>query len=1045
MKKLYLFLLLGCIHTSFLQSQISWSSKISLGTNTSELGVADFDQDGQVDIAVAGATQRWYKGPDFQTSYVLGTSDGGPYAARVADINADGWPDFVSSDGARNSGDIPGEIYVYLNPGASGNVMGNWQRITVYSGNVRHQNDMRIADMDGDGRLDIVERTWSSERVVVALQNANINSWTVRAFDTGENGKPEGVSAGDVDGDGEQEIILSGVYWDNPGGWRSGNPIEYPIDANFIKEEVKSAVGDIDNDGDNDVYMGSAEGAFVYLAWYENLGINPDGSVNFNKHIIKDNFGKCHMVELIDIDKDGDLDLCTGQSFGETGCLIFYNNNNGDTWTEQDFDPSGGFYTGIIADLDQDGDLDAVGPMKFYGGGSYYYLNQSPQDPPEAPENLNLSLLEGKSISLSWDDQADNEASYEIQRKVGNTPYQNLIILAANTASFTDENTSANTEYRYRVRAVNISGNSNWIESQQIRTWDRAGLVSINPQSGNYVNPPNISISAQQAYDEIRYTLDGSSPDKNSQLYSAPFLLTNSAQIKAIAIGNQLLDSEIATATYQVAVNGNFPPQADAGEDQRQLDLSMLILDASKSTDLDDAYSSLNFSWRQLSGPIVSLNQANTDRADFIPPSSGNFRFELSVSDESLTDLDTVEISVAEFDEFLQAYWPLDENSGNTAKEAIQSYDASLHSGVSWLAGGGIIDGCLSFDGNTGRAEIPPFDIEGEAISISCWIHVPDLSQVEGRIISKAEGVQADDHYWMLSQNGGSALRFRLKTDVGGTATLISPTGELQANNWYFVTAVYDGQEMRIYKDANKIAALAKTGSISSSTSTPIAIGNQPFIGGDRPFKGLIDDVRIYNKALTETEIQDLFLEGSITFPVEWGFFRADKIGREAQLNWRTLSESNTAYFSVERSPDPGILFQEIGRISARGDIGQETDYQFRDREPLIGKNYYRLRQLDLDQTFRFSEVRELVFEAGSAFDLFPNPAREVLNIYSEQENLAEYRILDPLGRVLIRKPYQQGFSLLPIPDLAPGSYFLQLVSKEEEIAATTKFIKSIK
>ncbi|MEM6805660.1 MAG: VCBS repeat-containing protein, partial [Bacteroidota bacterium] len=95
MKKLYLFLLLGCIHTSFLQSQISWSSKISLGTNTSELGVADFDQDGQVDIAVAGATQRWYKGPDFQTSYVLGTSDGGPYAARVADINADGWPDFV--------------------------------------------------------------------------------------------------------------------------------------------------------------------------------------------------------------------------------------------------------------------------------------------------------------------------------------------------------------------------------------------------------------------------------------------------------------------------------------------------------------------------------------------------------------------------------------------------------------------------------------------------------------------------------------------------------------------------------------------------------------------------------------------------------------------------------------------------------------------------------------------------------------------------------------------------------------------------------------
>ncbi|MEL6988070.1 MAG: VCBS repeat-containing protein, partial [Bacteroidota bacterium] len=308
---------------SVLHAQIQFQSKVNILRSTAEVGVGDFDKDGINDIAISNASQRWYKGPDFSTWYTIGTSDGGPYAARVADINGDGWDDLISSDGARTADDIPGHIYVYLNPTDTGDVTGTWQRIVVYSGDVRHQNDMRIADMDGDGKLDIIERTWSDERVVVALQNDDITNWTVRPFDTGENGRPEGISAGDIDGDGEMEIVLSGVYWDNPGGWRTGQPIEYTVDTEFIQEEVKSAVGDIDNDGDNDIYMGSAEGGFVYLAWYENTGIS-NGGVNFSKHIIKDEFGKCHMVELVDIDNDNDLDICTGRSFGEDGCYIFF-------------------------------------------------------------------------------------------------------------------------------------------------------------------------------------------------------------------------------------------------------------------------------------------------------------------------------------------------------------------------------------------------------------------------------------------------------------------------------------------------------------------------------------------------------------------------------------------------------------------------------------------------------------------------------------------------------------------------------------------------
>ncbi len=371
---------------------LEWAEPSFISRNSAEVGVADFDQDGNVDIAIASSQQRWYAGPDFETWYEIGRSDGGPYAAQVADINGDGWADFITSNGQRNAPDLnndeAGELYVYLNPGATGDVKQAWQRIVVYAGNVYHQNDLRVADMDGDGRLDIIERTWSSERVVVALQNADISNWTVRVFDTGEQGKPEGISAGDIDGDGEMEIVLSGVYWDNPGGWRSGDRIEYPIDSQFTGNtygKVKSAVGDIDLDGDNDIYMGSAEGADRYLAWYENTGVNANGGVALTRHIIKNNFGKCHMVQLIDIDQDGDLDLATGRSFGQKGLLVFYNENKGESWTEQNYDPGGQIYTGVVADLDGDSDLDVVGPTTFNRNSVRIYKNISPVRPPANP------------------------------------------------------------------------------------------------------------------------------------------------------------------------------------------------------------------------------------------------------------------------------------------------------------------------------------------------------------------------------------------------------------------------------------------------------------------------------------------------------------------------------------------------------------------------------------------------------------------------------------------------------------------------------------
>ncbi|MEM9527552.1 MAG: FG-GAP-like repeat-containing protein, partial [Bacteroidota bacterium] len=774
----FLCLLVCLISTNAFTQTLTFSDPpLGISRSSAEVGVADFDGDGFNDIAVANASQRWYRGPNFTEWFTIGTADGGPYAAQVADVNGDGYADFVTSDGARNEADYPGHVYLYLNPrGTGGDVTQPWTRIVVYSGNVRHQNDMRLVDIDGDGRLDILEKTWSAtERVLIAFQNADINNWTVRTFDTGETGKPEGISAGDLDGGGDVEIVQSGVYWKSSGNWRTDTFEQYSIDLAFYAstyDKTKSEVGDLDNDGDLDVYLGSAEGSELKLAWYENTGLGPGGGIAWTEHLIKDNTGDYHGIALKDIDQDGDIDLVAGKGFGQKGCSVFYNNNNGASWTEQNFDPDGNLYTLQVADLDADGDLDIVGPNGF-NDPVKYYLNETPADPPVAPTGLIASLKNGRNVLLNWTDNSAEEGAYLLERIAGND-WQLLASLPANTTSFLDETTQPATAYRYRVRATNGGGASENAVSETLTTWAEAGTISANPPAGNFLDPPLVTLSGMLPSGEIRYTLDGSIPNATSPLYTTPLLLEQSLLLRAVALGPMLLPSEEFSGFYNVAIDGNFPPLADAGPDQALVSLSEVLLDGSNSVDFDDPLDSLVFSWSQISGPPANLVGIEEDSARFTPTLVGDYVFELTVADEASDDRDTVLIQVADLDADLVAYWPFNEPSGMVASEIVDGKNATLTTGNSFSEG--LFGNALAVDGENGRAEAPAIDVLGDSLTITAWIKAADLDNVEGRIVSKAAGTNGNDHIWMLSQNGGSALRFRLNTG-GPTTTLISESG----------------------------------------------------------------------------------------------------------------------------------------------------------------------------------------------------------------------------------------------------------------------------
>jgi hypothetical protein len=110
------------------------------------------------------------------------------------------------------------------------------------------------------------------------------------------------------------------------------------------------------------------------------------------------------------------------------------------------------------------------------------------------------------------------------------------------------------------------------------------------------------------------------------------------------------------------------------------------------------------------------------------------------------------------------------------------------------------------------------------------------------------------------SREGGvKVLRFRLKTD-GDTGELKADTatGIIELDIWTHVAAVWDGAAMRLYKNGVGIGSLEKGGTLSTNPDAKVSIGNQPAETGDRPWDGLIDDVRLYNRGLSEAEISEL-------------------------------------------------------------------------------------------------------------------------------------------------------------------------------------------
>lgn len=298
---------------------------------------------------------------------------------------------------------------------------------------------------------------------------------------------------------------------------------------------------------------------------------------------------------------------------------------------------------------------------------------------------------------------------------------------------------------------------------------------------------------------------------------------------------------------------------------------------------------------------------------------------------------------------------------------------------------------------------------------------------------------------WLWSTVAGTwNLQFNYRNASVGSAAATAFT----IGVWHHVAAVRNNGTISLYIDgAHRLSA--SEGTIAPSYPINMIAGGMAYGAFSppryNPFGGKIDEMRIYNRALSAAEIAGL-VPSALPLPVQLGNFAAVKQNAGIQLNWETLSEQNTDHFEIERSGD-GVLFSSVGRVNAAGNSSDRKYYSFMDYQPLPGVNFYRLKMADIDRIYTYSRVVVVKNEDNNIdMQVFPNPASDVLQlkIKAAQQETAGISITDAAGKVVAQRNAEllQGINTISLPVLQfPADKYYITISRSSG-RQTLPFIK---
>lgn len=199
----------------------------------------------------------------------------------------------------------------------------------------------------------------------------------------------------------------------------------------------------------------------------------------------------------------------------------------------------------------------------------------------------------------------------------------------------------------------------------------------------------------------------------------------------------------------------------------------------------------------------------------------------------------------------LLAWWKLDDGSGTTVADSSGNNNTGsfVNSSLNWTTGH--IGGALAFSGSVGTyVNTNDFSDNIGALSVSAWVK-PNSTMVLNGIVTKK--VIGPLYSWQLSIEATSKVMYRIYTDTATFADCTSTTSITDTSKWYHVCGVYNGSTVTLYMDGVQEGTPGSlTGNINNTSAT-VRLGW--IYDNGRELDGILDDVRIYGRALTPAEV----------------------------------------------------------------------------------------------------------------------------------------------------------------------------------------------
>ncbi len=351
--------------------EITFAKEIIYDRFISEgVAVTDVDRDGDQDIL---AGHYWFEAPDWKAheirkpenfDYTKGYSHS--FLNFTMDVDQDGWNDFICFD-------FPGTgVYWYQNPRGKSQ---HWREYLIDS-TACNESPMMV-DLDADGRMELIfgngsrnEMMWFRPPVKGEVV------WHGRSIGLpqkeGTQQFSHGLGWGDINGDGNKDIVVTGGWWEVPDDLNSFPWTFHRADLGLPCSQMY--VYDFDGDGDQDVLSASAHAYGIW--WHEQLDQNDVPT--FHRHLIDSSFSQTHGVAFHDINRDGLPDFVTGKRFyahqgkdpggREPAVLYWFELQRSDgkaTWVRHDIDEESGVGCQVVVqDINQDGKPDVLSSNK---------------------------------------------------------------------------------------------------------------------------------------------------------------------------------------------------------------------------------------------------------------------------------------------------------------------------------------------------------------------------------------------------------------------------------------------------------------------------------------------------------------------------------------------------------------------------------------------------------------------------------------------------------------------------------------------------------